>query len=35
MSWLLSNYPKSKVNELMNQNLRGEISKRSSKKKFL
>ncbi len=35
MSWVLSNYPKSKVNELMNQNLRGEISKRSSKKEFL
>ncbi len=35
MSWLLSNYPKSKVSELMNQNLRGEITKRSSKKEFL
>ena len=29
LSWLLSNYPKNKIKELFNENLRGEISKRT------
>ena len=28
LAWLLSNYPKNKIKELFNENLRGEISKR-------
>jgi glutamyl-tRNA(Gln) amidotransferase subunit D len=34
LSWLLSNYPKTKVRELMLQNLRGEIEKTSQNEKI-
>jgi glutamyl-tRNA(Gln) amidotransferase subunit D len=35
LAWLLSNYPKERVKELISQNLRGEISERSSSQSFL
>ncbi len=35
LAWLLSNYNKDKVKELMTDNIRGEISKRTEKETFL
>ncbi len=35
LSWLLANYPKEKVKELIGKNLRGEINERISEKEFL
>lgn len=35
LAWVLSNYPKNKIAELMQQNLRGEISRRSLHEDFL
>jgi glutamyl-tRNA(Gln) amidotransferase subunit D len=35
MAWLLSNYPKNKVPELMMENLRGELTERTLEKEFL
>jgi glutamyl-tRNA(Gln) amidotransferase subunit D len=35
LAWLLSNFPKEKVKELLTKNLRGEISERTEKETFL
>ncbi len=35
LAWLLSNYKKEKVKELITKNLRGEISDRTEKETFL